>query len=292
MPQGCGCLLQQELQLPPGSFPSRGCRHLEVGLAQSSPSSSWARLVPLLPSQALDPKALPLQSPDILILRGSAHPELFSQTADGALSQHLQSTGSLHTDLVTSLLFLFPFLASMSTPFPLSVTVLPFLGGFPQARLVLKSLPNPWAELNPQILPISHHKPLSQAGSLFLPVCGIAGVGACFPKPVPTPHPPHPGCAPGLWSTDVSPIPAVTHSSPAFQTKDGSGPFVTHWLLAVPKSLSFGQSQALSFPDVQLSVNCVRALLVPAVPPPQAFPVLRPPNPLAPLGLSPVILWR
>lgn len=106
------------------------------------------------------------------------------------------------------------------------------------------------------------------------PVCTVGSIRACFPKSVPMPQPQRSGSASGLWGTDVSPVPAVTHSSPAFKTKDVFRSFVTHWIFSVPKSLFLGHSQPVSFLHAQPSFNYVRALLVCIIPPSQAFPVL------------------
>lgn len=105
---------------------------------------------------------------------------------------------------------------------------------------MLRSPLNLCAWLQTRILLLSHHQTLSRAvftgsGVLFVPLLvaehAFRNVFQCS------------GSASGLWSTDVSPTPAVTHSSPPFQTKDDFRPFVARWLFSLPKSLSLGHSQ-------------------------------------------------
>lgn len=101
------------------------------------------------------------------------------------------------------------------------------------------------------------------------PVCTIAGIRACSPKNVPMPQPQCSVSASGLWSTDVSPIPAVTHSS----QKMTSGP-LSHLDLFSAK-VPFSWTQPTSFiPRSTAFFNYVIDLLVCIVPPSQAFPVL------------------
>lgn len=134
---------------------------------------------------------------------------------------------------------------------------------------MLRSPLNLCAWLQTCILLVCHHQTLSQAvftgsGVLFVPLLvaehAFQNAFQCS------------GSASGLWSTDVSPTPAVTHSSPPFQTEDDFRPFVTHWLFSVPKSLSW--TQPISFMPRCTPFFYVRGLLVCVIPPPQAFPVL------------------
>lgn len=115
---------------------------------------------------------------------------------------------------------------------------------------VLKTPLNRCASLKACILQASHHKAfLSLFHWFWSPLCTISGARVCFPKHVPRPQPQHLGFASGLWRTDLSPIPAVTHSSPASKTKDDFGPFVTHCLISLTESLILRHSQPVLFLD-------------------------------------------